>query len=652
MGTVKISGTAHQALAQKMREWSAWPNSGLVFEDTTAAEVGAPFAYCDWGTKTFHVNADVLVRNPNRVINSVTPFRLKQEAVLTGVMLHEAAHTRYTRWVPRTPEQAAAFTHRDGSPVSAATMALARCAEEARIEGRVYADAAGMGVSDLTWTMRVAALTLLPFTPDTTDPAQAIMGWLQSWILRAGRVEAAQLSEPWVGVFTNVLRGALETYFSGKHGDFVVAARKADAVHAHMLSMIRNPADTGTLMVDRARNILNLLFPETPEDQRPSVGGSACAESGGSDSGESEAGDSGEGEGSGSDSDSGEGSGSGSGSGSDSGEGSGSDSDEDTLIITLAELEADASEATQETDATASKGQGEGTPPKAHTPGSGAGHGGKPADSAMTWREPGAEDRSLQKHAERFLRELLDASESSADTITDSPSAMVDGAALSAWRASGGTRDPRFFKRTTRNIEPSPPVQVAILVDVSLSMGPMQKPSALLSWSLAAAAMDMQNFAGRGQQISVVLIHWGSAVHLVRSPGERMTNIPNRPCLELTHAFPEAMSVVEQAMPEFFTRGEKPANRLLVNFTDWDFSRWVEPASSRWLAKALHSGVNMLSVTPPSNMLSMTPPSNDYHFSKLMKGVPPGYTGRVTTLHYDNSTEPSEVWSQAAALLR
>lgn len=630
MGTVKISGTAHQALAQKMREWSAWPNSGLVFEDTTAAEVGAPFAYCDWGTKTFHVNADVLVRNPNRVINSVTPFRLKQEAVLTGVMLHEAAHTRYTRWVPRTPEQAAAFTHPDGSPVSAATMALARCAEEARIEGRVYADAAGMGVSDLTWTMRVAALTLLPFTPDTTDPAQTIMGWLQSWILRAGRVEAAQLSEPWVGVFTNLLWGALETYFSGERGDtLVVAARKADAVHAHMLSMIRDPADTGTLMVDRARDILNLLFPETPEDQRPSVGGSACAESGGSDSGESEAGDSGEG--------------SGSGSGSDSGEGSGSDSGEGTLIITLAEIEADASEATQETDATASKGQGEGTPPKAQTPGSGAGHGGKPADGAMRWREPGAEDRSLQKHAERFLRELLDTSESSVDTITDSPSAMVDGAALSAWRASGGTRDPRFFKRTTRNIEPSPPVQVAILVDVSLSMGPMQKPSALLSWSLAAAAMDMRNFAGRGQQISVVLIHWGSAVHLVRSPGERMTNIPNRPCLELTNAFPEAMSVVEQAMPEFFTRGEKPANRLLVNFTDWDFSRQSELASSRWLAKALHLGVNMLSVTPPSN---------DYRFSKLMKGVPPGYTGRVTTLHYDNSTKPSEVWSQAAALLR
>jgi hypothetical protein len=677
---VTVSDEARRALSTKMREWSGWTDSTVRIGKPTAS----PFADCDHSTHTFTANADILVRNPNRVLLTVTPFRLRQEAVLTGCLLHEAGHARHSHWLPRTPEEAAAkpIVHSDGTIPTKQTVTLARLMEEARVEGLMARDAGTIGAAGLDWTMRASAAHLVPTTNLSAHADQAVMDLVTSWALRAGRqIALAHYTDhemrSWVTQFTSLLHQTIVAHLSAQP---VLEGQDPD-IGAHdivgdLRSMIVCQDDTGPSMIDLAREVLLSLFPETPPEEMPEAG-EGCS----SEESESEAGDEGEGDEAGQDGEgdtepedpgSGEDPGAGDTGAGDEPDGEDSDSQAEGEGSSEGDSEGEPSEGEPSEGATSSTGSGTDTesplakalremeeqakseateeaeedaatqPSEEDSLIKSAGTGG-PGSRGVKWRSPTKEEREVQKGAEQFLRGMINPTESAKVMLTDSPSATVDGGALAAWRASGGTRDPRFFLRTRRNVEPSPPVKIAILVDVSGSMDSLQAPSALLSWALASAATDLRNFAGRGQQVESVLIHWGSTARVIQRNGEMLPGIREVVCTEGTSALDEAHRLVEEEIPGFFDITEQPVNRLLVQFTDWELAGWCRNEVAPQIQQALEAGVNMLTVAPRD----YSPRRSD------LEGILAGckiQRGASRVMQY-NRMFPSQVWDTAAQSL-
>lgn len=606
---VKISGSAHKALADYARKWSGRDDMSLTFAKTDPKV--SQFAMTQVETGDIIVDPTTLLLNPANVLNTVTPFRLRQEAVLTGILLHESAHLRYTRW------DHPAAKHHDGREPKPATQALARLMEESRIEGRLAVEKRAPG---LEWTIRVAVARTSPMTDLPNDPAAQIMAIITSWTIRAARTTAVLRARKegvprWVLDFDNLMYGALVDHMTHHAGG---GEGEANDVYDLLRDMagINDPEDaepdTEPDMLDWAEQVLELLFPgnDDPPQAQTSCGvGSAGSDDGpeGEDAaaGEDEANE-----------------------GDDEGEGGGGEEEptEETaaLAAALNHAEGKADEEAEE------------------NPASGAGVGDVGDQPKGGWRSPTPDERQMQKGAEHFLRGLIDPSETTVQTLTESPSATVDAAALASWKAGGQQRDPMFFVRRRREVQPQPPVKVAVLVDISMSMNVMQKPSALLSWALAEAAIDMRNFAGRGQQIESCLIHWGSRVHVVQRPGELLPGIKERPCNEFTDAMGEALLKVDELMPGFFDPSPegRPENRLLVQFTDWELGQGHRTVS-RILHEGIGAGMSMLSIMP-------TRASGD--LPRVMHGAPAG-PGRSMRMTYDAS-HPSRVWDATSALLR
>lgn len=685
---VKVSPEAHMALAYKMRQWSGWPNAGLILGPTKYSK----FAECDHNSRVFTANIDSLSLNPNRVLLTVTPFRLRQEAVLTGALLHEAAHARFTHWRPRNIEQRAEWKHPDGEPVNKATEKLAMLCEEARIEGLMASQADMIGASGLDWTLRASAAHLLPMTRLSADEAQKNMDIITSWVLRAGREYALAMHTShrvrgWVYRFSDLLESALDKHLDNVYpGNDVIDVTGGD-IKALLLEMVEagHEASRGTFMVDKAREVLELLFPETDEDEMPEVGG-GCSMSAPSEQGDPEP-DEGEqesGDGAASDmsdeSDETDDTDDTDEADSEGDEGDSADDADDTdddLDEQLADMEAEADgkpdedETESETDepdeddsegevdteselaqeladveeSALSQVEQESEEIAEELQESGFGKGSASGQlSRGDWRTPDKEERETAKRAETFLRNLISPSESSKVTLTDAPSSMVDGAAMAAWKAGGQSRDPRFFRHTQRTVEPSPPIKIAVLVDVSMSMEELQVPSSVLSWALASAALDLRNFAGRGQQIQSCLIHWGDEARVIQKNGELLPGIKTFRCNEGTSAMDKAFDLVEEQIPGFFDPSPDghPENRLLVQFTDWELSWYCHRMVEHGLTRALGAGVNMVTIAPKHYR-------QESDLSRFLAKITE-QRGRSTVFKY-NPAHPDQVWDEAAKAL-
>ncbi len=657
---VDVSGDAVLALSKLVRTWSGWPDARLLF----GTPESSPHAECDHVTRTLIANADTLVRNPNRILHTITPFRLRQEAVLTGILLHESGHARHSLWLPRTEEEAEAkpLVHSDGTAPTNQVVALARLMEEPRIEGLMFRDADKINATGLGWTMKASAAHLIPTTVlDLTNPNQTLMDLITSWTLRAGRqiglhYWSGDAARPWVNDFTELLYQSIVAHLTAltpTDMDFETASitpsphSEASQVMNDLREMIYEQDDTGPSMIDLAREVLRRLFPETPPEDMP-MAGSGCGEEQGESEQSSPGAGSGEGdeEGTGADEsdEQGEDGGQAQSEGEEAGDGGSASPSmeereptpaEEALAKALAEMEAKAAEATNGE----SKAEAKKEPPKNKINSAGAGGtGGMGGD----WRDPTKPERDIAKGAENFLRELISPTEANKVSLSDSPSATVDPAALAAWRADGGTRTPHFFKRTRREVEPSPPVKIAILVDVSSSMKVLQAPSAILSWALASAALDLRNFAGRGQQIESTLIHWGRTARVIQRNGEMLPGIREVLCAEGTTAMGEALALVAQEIPGFFDASEKPINRLLVQFTDWEL--WgPDHEIVTQLGDGLASGVNMLSVVPGGYAARSSKLSNVLAKIPVQRGT--------TSLIRYNPMFPDQVWESAMEAL-
>ena len=635
---VTISGEVHRGLSEKAREWSGFDDTVLVFGKPPGGV--SDLASFDLSNHRMTVNPEPMVLNPNRVVLTFTPFRLRQEAVLTGAIMHEAAHARYTRWRPTSKEAFDEWTHRDGDKVSAATLALANLLEEPRIEARMAAESQTNGTQGLEWTMQAMAAHILPPTRLSADPNQHIMDLIGSYVLRAGRPLARTIHAPkgqrgttlpsWAGTFRLVLVNALNEHARVNNisdSDISLAL----ALLTEGLADKRDTGSTHTTHIDRAREILNLLFPAVPMDERPIPSTGGCSGAQGEETegeGEEGEGEETEGEGPGEETE-----------GEDSGA-TGSTEQSEEQASTQQQMQRLERAMLQEVAAEVKE-------ERTKVPSVGAG--GAEGTGAGGFRKPTASERETQGAAERFLRDLIDPSEDSKVRLSETPSAQVDGAALSAWRASGANTTPMFFRRTHREVTSAPPVKIAILVDVSSSMEVLQAPSALLSWALASAAFDMRNFAGRGRTIESCLIHWGSEARVIQPVGEALPGIREVECNEGTRTMGEALELVEQQMPGFLAPSAEPENRLLVQFTDWQLqaTQGLDFATAQ-VHRALTAGVNMLSVYPDQ----AEAPSWAAVMDKLpgILQTAPTHRGKARLLRYDPK-DPGAVWAEATKML-
>ena len=658
---VQISGGALHALSTKVRQWSGWKNATLVFDKPDTS----PFAECDHPTRTFTVNVDELVLNPNRVLLSITPFRLRQEAILTGCLLHESAHARHSLWRPRNAADRDAWTHSDGEPVTAMTEAFACLMEEPRVEGLLSREADTIGATGLAWTMRAATARLIPLPTLSQQPDQRLMDFIEAWALRAGKQIALEPSamhntDMWVKTFTSNLHKAITDHLMEENGveDQDDALRQSAQVIDLLVAMIWGTDDTGKSMIDNARTVLSVLFPETDgdSDDAPMPGGCAMGDPDEGESGEGEAqadesdaeDDDSEGEGSGSDDDESDAE-----DGDDDGEGDESDGEAQAME---AEAQAEKTDAMQQMveamveRANESAGDEQADSEAApENPEAGTSKDGQPGGSGEggilggNFRSPTPDERDIQKGAEKFLRDLVDPTETTKVSLSEQPSALVDGAALSAWRAAGATKAPQFFVRSKRESIPAAPVQVATLVDVSGSMEELQKPSARLSWALSAAALDLRNFAGRGQQVESTLIHWGDTAEVIQANGAVLPGIREVPCWQGTSGLMHGMRLAEEQIPGFFDMQDRPTNRLLVIFTDWQLGWRFKDEAYKSVSRALAAGVNILSVVPSD--------FQEYRSDlKQILASSPVQRGRSTVLKYRRSA-PGQVWEQAAKAL-
>lgn len=615
---VSISGMAHKALSAKFREWSGWHDGAIEFTDPDFVDKNAAgstdIAATDMNKHRCLINAAALIRNPNRVLNTVTPFRLKQEAVMTGVILHEAGHARFTHWAPHTEEMAERFRHGDGTEVHAKTLQFALMMEEARVEGQMATDARKIGAGGLEWTMRASAAHLLPMTKVSDNDAQAVMDIIGSWTRRAGRMHAMGLMPSWVQQFDEFLETTIEEWLNSQApgaaaaGKTINPANDTQLILQYLQAMVACVDHVGPTMPDYARDVLELLYPLQDPDDTPSADAGIHAVMAG-------------------DAD---------------GEGDGEESDPDDAIqAAITQFEDESNEDAKEEQA---EQQNSATPDESAPEQKGRsgllGGRGRP-NNRTGYRDPTKDEREIQRAAERFLRTLIAPTESSRVTVSSSPSATVDPIAYSAWKDSGMVREPKFFKTTRRSIAPALPVKIAVLVDISGSMEMMQEPSAVMSWALAAAALDLQNFAGRGQQIESCLIHWGDAARVSQAVGEHVPGIRTVRCNEGTSAMHKALELVEEQMPGFFTPDGK-SNRLIVQFTDWQLAAWGGQTEGvdAFMHRAAAAGINMLSIMPHTNKANLTQQEKAFDTSR----------GQSVAVVLDRKN-PAQVWEQSAKLL-
>lgn len=611
---VRVSGAAHKRLASMVRRWSGWDRGSLRFEQMDEGRI----AHVDHVEQSMTVDIDRLLLNPNRVLMTVTPFRLRQEAVLTGVLLHETGHTLYSKWPPRTPEALAEMKHGDGTPVEAETLKFAKVLEEPRVERRVAQNAGKMGAAHLSWTMRAAAAHLLPPTELSSDPSQRVMDLVEAWVKRAGRAYAYAdaMSEPvpkWVSQFDLLVEDEvlahLESLEDNPDSDYKGDPfADAGTVMSILQRLPRVEDDEGTTVLDAAKTLLDLLFEHDPNAPGGGSGG-GCSSMTAPSEGEGDV-----------------------------------DSDSD-LAKALAKAEATAEEAEKDEAESQAKSAPESEDPKDDKParqGQQGGSGSEVFDGV--WRKPTPEEHGLKRGAERVLRAVVEPTERAVTRLSESPAATVDPAALAAWKAGGQVKEPRFFKRTKREVIPAPPVRVAILVDVSESMDTMQEPSAFLSWALASAALDLRNFAGQGTSVESCLIHWGNAARTIQQPGELLPGIRTVACNEGTReeAMADALLKADQMMPGFLDNPTgKPENRLIVQFTDWQLSGGQNVAKpDHPVQRALASGARMLSISP--NQLGM---GGWWDVYPLVADHP-----NTRAVVYGGNEE--QVWDEAARLLR
>ena len=588
---VKLGPDVERGLSELFREISG-RKTGTV---TYGKPKGSPYASTNMQTYACTMNLDALIRNPYRNLRKINPYYLRLEAVMTGALLHEAAHALYS-------DDLIKIRQMDG--VREDVKGLLTMLEEPRIERMLGESKRAAG---LDWTMNVTAAVLIPpYTTSDASAEQELINLISAWILRAGRyMYARSVHGDWVYRFTVLLESAFARRLEeiqAQRGESpdpskISPTDYAPQLRVRLAQLITEPSLRTEGRVAMATGFMEVLFPEDTGASFPSP----CGES--MDVGEKDEPSEGSGEAK---------------SGVDS-------SDAQALADAISEMTEEMQEGARKAEDKEMTG----------VPSMGSGDAAKLGHNR---RQPTPEERDIARSAGTMLRSLLDPSETSHVNLSSAPAATVDPAEMALWKAGGQRTEPRFFRRTSRASRPTPPVRVGIAVDVSSSMKILQTPSAQMAWALASAAHDLRNFAGRGSQVDSAMVHWNTQSEVIQPSGSQPRGLYEQRCSGGTSAMASALRDLDAELPGFLMGGEERENRLLVQFTDWGLNAGRDAARSL-LTPAIRSGLKMLIVAPPKF---------SYH---LLKGTLPDLHFGVDYAMITYGGNPAAIWAEATALL-
>jgi hypothetical protein len=162
--------------------------------------------------------------------------------------------------------------------------------------------------------------------------------------------------------------------------------------------------------------------------------------------------------------------------------------------------------------------------------------------------------------------------------------------AADAQRAAGALPTAEPFVRTTRKIRPAPPLRLGIACDVSGSMGAVAAPVASAAWILAHAAHHARTDA------TTATVIFGKHVRPITRPGETPPLVTEFDATDGTEDIPTALDALDGALG----LSRPGAARLLVVISDGEYTGPKRAAGQARLNRLRRSGCAVLWLAPPS----------------------------------------------------
>ncbi|GAA5119083.1 vWA domain-containing protein [Pseudonocardia adelaidensis] len=162
--------------------------------------------------------------------------------------------------------------------------------------------------------------------------------------------------------------------------------------------------------------------------------------------------------------------------------------------------------------------------------------------------------------------------------------------AADAQRAAGATPTAERFVRATRKITPAPPLRLGIACDVSGSMRAVAAPVASAAWILAQAAHHTRTDA------CTATVIFGKYVRPITRPGETPPQVAEFDAVDGTEDVPTALDALDGALGLC----RPGAARLLVVISDGQFTARRRAAGQTRIDRLRHSGCAVLWLAPPS----------------------------------------------------
>ena len=201
-------------------------------------------------------------------------------------------------------------------------------------------------------------------------------------------------------------------------------------------------------------------------------------------------------------------------------------------------------------------------------------------------REPTADERAAAKALSKTLAELHFHDRHVTKTLSEVPPGRLRGGAAvgnAAARSKGLRGDAPIWAGKKRRVVDTTPLSVAILVDISGSMGHAMAPLASTQWVLSAA----------GSQIDANLttVHFGARVHGVLRAGVREKQVRTFRANDGHEAFQAAALAADREVNLLDGRGA----RLLVVLSDGDYVNAPDRAyATSFVPLAIRKGVAVL----------------------------------------------------------
>jgi hypothetical protein len=212
---------------------------------------------------------------------------------------------------------------------------------------------------------------------------------------------------------------------------------------------------------------------------------------------------------------------------------------------------------------------------------------GRRGPTAITGTRPPRPDE--QAAARRLARELRAAAHRERATVTTTSATppgrlrMRGALAADAQRAAGATQTAEPFTRTARRHVPTPPLRVAVACDVSGSMFALAGPVASAAWILARAASHVPD----ARSATVI---FGAKVRPITSPGNAPKRVTEFTARDSTEQFTEALDALEAALD--LTR--PGAARLLVIVSDGIFTEQQRTLGQQRVNRLIAAGCAVL----------------------------------------------------------